>query len=280
MDKVAVYCGSHTPKHPSYTKSINELADEFIKNGIDLVYGGASVGLMGAIARRCLDGGCSVIGVIPDSLAIKEIVNEACTEMHQVETMHERKKMMMDKADAFVVFPGGIGTMEEFFEVWTWSSIGLLNKPIGLLNVDGYFDSLLAFFARSQEVGLLRPEANRKLVVSSEPVELIKRLSQQSANVVLHVLDEEDFSNNGDVYGEKALARDGFIHCCLERQLKGVIARYYSNKTSVSVMKIDVSKLNAPLIYENTSGGVELFPHLYGHIPRVAIQDVNSSFTP
>lgn len=271
LKKLAVYCGSNAPQNPSYTDHINQLADELIEQQIDLVYGGAKVGLMGTIATRCVEEGRRVIGVIPHSLSQKEIVNTQCTELHQVESMHERKKMMMEQADAFVIFPGGIGTMEEFFEVWTWSSIGLLNKPIGLLNVDGYFDSLLEFFVRSQKEGLLRPEVGRKLVVSDSAKELMAELGRQSSKTILHVVDEDDFSENRESYGQKALDRDGFIHCCLESQLEGVLERYYKGKSDVTVMTIDVAELVSPLVYENTSGGVERFPHLYGLIPSKAM---------
>lgn len=144
--------------------------------GIDLVYGGGNVGLMGAVADAVLDGGGQVTGVIPEHLTAREIEHPRVSDLRVVETMHERKALMHDLSEAFVTLPGGLGTMEELFEIWTWLQLGLHVKPIGLLQVEGYFDSLLAFLDHAVEEGFVALATRTLLVADSDPDDLLARL--------------------------------------------------------------------------------------------------------
>ena len=143
MKSIAVYCGSSAGTNPNYVAQAQALGAAMVAQGLTLVYGGGRVGLMGTIADAVLAHGGQVIGVIPDFLDDKELAHLGCTELHVVKTMHERKLMMADRADGFVAMPGGYGTLEELFEVLTWGQLGLHQKPVALLNVDGYYDHLL-----------------------------------------------------------------------------------------------------------------------------------------
>ena len=141
-----------------------------------LVYGGGNVGLMGTLADSVLNAGGVVVGVIPQFLANKELAHSGVTELHEVETMHERKSLMMQLADAFVALPGGIGTLEEFFEVWTWVQLGLMQKPVGILNVENLFDPMLAFLNSLVEQRFMKPIHRDLLVVAARPSELLSQL--------------------------------------------------------------------------------------------------------
>jgi uncharacterized protein (TIGR00730 family) len=190
MRRVCVFCGSSCGSYPEYRKAAEELARELVRRGIGLVYGGGNVGLMGTLADAVLKAGGEAIGVIPRNLMAKDVGHKGLTKLHVVGSMHERKALMADLSDAFVVMPGGFGTMEEFCEVLTWSQLGLHAKPCGILNVLGYYLPLLAMFDHAVEQGFLRPE-NRALV-----------LAHQSAAELLQALD-----NWPPVYAEKWLDR-------------------------------------------------------------------------
>lgn len=142
---VCVYCGSKPGNLPAFAQSAEMVGRWIGQHGGQLVYGGGRNGLMGIVANATLEAGGRVVGVIPRALVEKEWAHTECTELHVVETMHERKQMMAQRADVFLTLPGGIGTFEEFFEVWTWRQLGYHNKPIGLLNLNGYYDPLLTF---------------------------------------------------------------------------------------------------------------------------------------
>ena len=142
---LCVYCGSRSGDSPSFEAAATAVGTWIGQHGGQLVYGGGRNGLMGTVAQATLAAGGRVVGVIPRALVEKEWAHTECTELHIVETMHERKQMMAERADAFIALPGGIGTFEEFFEVWTWRQLGYHNKPIGLLNLEAYYDPLLTF---------------------------------------------------------------------------------------------------------------------------------------
>lgn len=142
---LCVYCGSRPGSHPEYSEVARTVGQWIGHHGGQLVYGGGRNGLMGTVAQATLDAGGRVVGVIPKALVEKEWANHSCTELHVVDTMHERKRLMAEHAHAFLALPGGIGTFEEFFEVWTWRQLGYHDKPVGLLNVSGYYDGLLQF---------------------------------------------------------------------------------------------------------------------------------------
>jgi len=154
------------------------LGQELVKNDIGLVYGGASVGIMGEIADTVLAEGGEVVGVIPQALVEKEISHKKLTELRVVESMHERKTMMAEISDGFIALPGGLGTLEELFEVLTWSQLGFHKKPCALLNVEGYYDSLLAFLAHAVDEQFIKPVHHEKLLVESSPIELLLAMSR------------------------------------------------------------------------------------------------------
>ncbi len=152
---VCVYCGSRPGGQPEFAAVARQVGSWIGTHGGQLVYGGGRNGLMGILADAALAAGGRVIGVIPKALVEKEWAHTGCTELHIVENMHERKRLMAEHADAFLALPGGIGTLEEFFEVWTWRQLGYHDKPVGLLNQDGYYDSLLAFLQSAVKSGFM-----------------------------------------------------------------------------------------------------------------------------
>jgi uncharacterized protein (TIGR00730 family) len=181
LKRICVFCGSNSGLNPSYARAAQIVGGLFCERGIELVYGGGHVGLMGTLADACLKGGGRVIGVIPQALANREIAHAGLTELRIVSSMHERKAVMADLADAFIALPGGYGTWEELFEVLSWSQLGIQRKACGLLNVDGYYDPLLAMVDKSVAEGFLR-EAHRGLLLSDvDPDRLLARLSEYPA---------------------------------------------------------------------------------------------------
>ena len=177
---VCVYCGSRPGNHPEFTNIAKQVGTWIGAHGGQLVYGGGRNGLMGTVADSALAAGGRVIGVIPKSLVDKEQAHDGCTELHIVETMHERKRIMADHADAFLALPGGIGTLEEFFEVWTWRQLGYHDKPIGLLNMNGYYDSLLAFLTTSVGEGFMPDWLMPLITVGVQAEPLLESLVQAS----------------------------------------------------------------------------------------------------
>jgi len=173
---VCVYCGSRHGQRPAYTEAARALGRAVGERGWQLVYGGGNVGLMGEVADAVLAAGGRVVGVIPESLMRREVGHLRLQELHVVPDMHQRKKMMAERADAFVALPGGIGTLEELFEVWTWHQLGYHDQPIGLLNVDGYYQALLAFMQHTVDEGFLSHEQQRVLRVGSDAVALLDEL--------------------------------------------------------------------------------------------------------
>ena len=174
---LCVYCGSRTGERPEFAAAAREVGDWIARNGWRLVYGGGRAGLMGVVTDAALAGGATVIGVIPTSLMQRELGHTAVTELHVVETMHQRKQKMAELSDAFVALPGGIGTFEELFEVWTWRQLGYHDKPIGLLNLDGYYDLLLSFIEQSTRCGFMDPRQQALLQVHKTVSPLLDALS-------------------------------------------------------------------------------------------------------
>ena len=152
---LCVYCGSRAGNSPEFSALARDVGSWIAQRGGQLVYGGGHNGLMGIMADATLAGGGRVIGVIPKALVDKEFAHTGCTELHIVENMHERKRIMAEHADAFLALPGGIGTLEEFFEVWTWRQLGYHDKPVGLLNINGFYDHLLAFLNSAVAAGFM-----------------------------------------------------------------------------------------------------------------------------
>jgi uncharacterized protein (TIGR00730 family) len=162
-----------------YAAAARAVAKALVDRDMRLVYGGASVGIMGAVADEVLRLGGRAVGVIPESLARKEVAHRSLTELHVTETMHERKMLMATLSDAFIALPGGIGTLEEIFEIWTWAQLGIHDKPCGLLNVNGYFDPLISFLDRAVAEQFVRPAVRSLLFVENEPEELLTRFVGQ-----------------------------------------------------------------------------------------------------
>lgn len=180
-ESICVFCGSAAGIRSSYLDAARSLATTAAERGVRIVYGGASVGLMGALADAALAAGGEVVGVMPRSLVDREIAHQGLTALHVVGSMHERKALMAELADAFVALPGGLGTLEELFEVWTWGMLGLHTKPYGILDVDGYYGPLVEFLDHARDEGFVRPAQRAMLLVDREPARLIERLLRDSS---------------------------------------------------------------------------------------------------
>lgn len=178
MKRICVFCGASSGLRDSYAEAASELGRLLARAGSGLVFGGGNVGLMGVIADAALGEGGEVIGVIPRSLLGKELAHEGLSEIHVVDSMLERKKLLADLSDAFIALPGGVGTLDELAEVMTGAQLGLHQKPIGILDVDGYFEPLISFFDRATAEGFIRPEHRRILIVDDDPARLLSRMGE------------------------------------------------------------------------------------------------------
>lgn len=177
MKSLCVYCGSSSGASPAYAVAARVLAAEMVKSGIALVYGGGKVGLMGVIADEIMRLGGNATGVIPQALLDKEVGHRGLSRLHVVKDMHERKAMMAELSDGFIAMPGGLGTLEELFEALTWAQLGLHEKPIGLLNVEGFYDGLIRFVQQLVEHGFVRAEQAALMMHESEVAALLRRFS-------------------------------------------------------------------------------------------------------
>lgn len=177
MKSICVYCGSSPGRLEDYAGAARALGQALVARDLGLVYGGASIGLMGRVADTVLQLGGRVVGVIPQALARKEVVHRHLTELHVTRSMHERKTMMAELSDGFIAMPGGIGTFEEIFEIWTWAQLGIHAKPCGLLNVAGYFDALISFLDHATAEQFLKPSHRAQLIVERQPQPLLDRFA-------------------------------------------------------------------------------------------------------
>jgi uncharacterized protein (TIGR00730 family) len=182
--RLCVFCGSNSGNDPVFSNVAHDFGVQLAKSNIALVYGGGHVGLMGIVADAVLAGGGKVIGVIPRMLWDREVGHRSLTELHIVETMHERKAMMASLSDAFVALPGGLGTLEEIFEVWTWAQLGIHRKPLGFLDALGFYAPLLSFLDRAVDAGFIRAQHRAMAIVDVDPAALLRRLSEYSPPVV------------------------------------------------------------------------------------------------
>ncbi|KAI5353726.1 PREDICTED: cytokinin riboside 5'-monophosphate [Prunus dulcis] len=176
--RICVFCGSSPGKNPSYQLAAIQLGKQLVERNIDLVYGGGSIGLMGQVSQAVYDGGRHVLGVIPRTLMPREITGEPVGEVRAVSGMHQRKAEMARQADAFIALPGGYGTLEELLEVITWAQLGIHDKPVGLLNVDGYYNSLLSFIDKAVDEGFIDPAARHIIVSAQTAQELMCKLEE------------------------------------------------------------------------------------------------------
>ena len=190
ITSLCVYCGSSPGRQPAYLEAARALAEALVRRGVGLVYGGARVGVMGALADAALAAGGTVTGVIPRALAGKEIAHDGLSELIVTESMHARKTIMAERSDACIALPGGIGTLEELFEAWTWTQLGFHRKPCGVLNTLGYFDALIQFVDHSVAEGYLKQTHRDILLVDADPDTLLDRLEQYEPPIIPKWLDE------------------------------------------------------------------------------------------
>ena len=191
MKTICVFAGSSSGARAEYLAAARDLGRALAGRGLGLVYGGARVGLMGALADEMLSAGARVVGVMPEALVAKEVAHNGLTELRVVKSMHERKAMMSDLAGGFIALPGGFGTLDEFFEVLTWAQLGLHAKPCGLLNVHGYFDRLISFVEHAVAERFVRAEHGSMISVSATAPELLDRMSAYRPPVVQKWIERE-----------------------------------------------------------------------------------------
>ncbi len=189
--RICVFCGSNSGARESYAQAARSLAAYLVRNDISIVYGGGNVGLMGILADTALEAGGSVIGVIPRFLVAKEVAHGGLSELHVVESMHQRKALMAELSHAFIALPGGYGTLEEFCEVLTWTQLGLQHKPCGLLNVDGYYDHFLKLLDHATAEQLLKPSHRAIVISDTSPEPLVSRLLDRLGPVEVPPTEED-----------------------------------------------------------------------------------------
>ena len=192
MQRVAIYCGANSGTDPDFIKQAESLADAMVNQGIGVVYGGSRNGLMGVVADRVLDQQGTVVGVMPRGLIQWEQAHQHLTELITVSGMHERKKEMSQRADGFVALPGGIGTLEEIFEMISWAQLGVHFKPCAFFNVNGYYDKLIEFLDHSVSQGLMRKKIRDMILIESEPEALLKSMADYSSPVSNSWIDSSE----------------------------------------------------------------------------------------
>lgn len=192
MKRIAVYCGSATPADPAYIETAREIGQSLAERGIGVIYGGGRLGLMGAVADSALAAGGEVIGVIPEALVGAEVAHRGCTELHVVPGMHERKKLFTDLCDGFISLPGGVGTMDELWEAISWAQLGYHQKPVGLLNVHGFYDHLIAFNQHMGDVGFVR-EAHRGIMIVDDTLDgLLAKMGSYAPHQTIFAMKAEN----------------------------------------------------------------------------------------
>jgi uncharacterized protein (TIGR00730 family) len=192
MKRICVFCGANPGKGSVYAAAARELGRYLAQNQLELVYGAGNVGLMGILADACLQAGGHVIGVIPTFLKEKEVCHMGLQELIVTDTMHQRKAHMEERSDGFIAMPGGYGTLDELAEILTWAQLGLHTKPIGLLNVEGYFDPLIAYFDSMQDKGFLHPRNREMVLTASEPAALLQKMQAYQAPRVEKWLEDPE----------------------------------------------------------------------------------------
>jgi uncharacterized protein (TIGR00730 family) len=192
LARVCVYCGANRGRNPAYAAAAQAMGRALARRGIELVTGGGRVGLMGVVADAALEAGGRVTGVIPQALMAKELAHQGLSELVVTDSMHERKARMAELSDGFVALPGGLGTYEELFEIWTWAQLGWHHKPCGLLNALGFYDRLVAFVDGACEAGFLKAEHRAMLVVESDPDPLLDRFTRYEPPTVTKWIGREE----------------------------------------------------------------------------------------
>jgi uncharacterized protein (TIGR00730 family) len=192
VKRLAVYCGSATPENPVYIEAARAVGRSLAERGIGVVYGGGRLGLMGAVANSALAAGGEVIGVIPEALVGAEVAHKGCTELHVVSGMHERKARFTDLSDGFITIPGGVGTMDELWEAISWSQLGYHSKPVGVLNVAGFFDQLVAFNSHMVDVGFIRSQHSGIMLVDDSLDGLLAKMASYVPHKNIFQMKAED----------------------------------------------------------------------------------------
>ena len=192
IKRVCVFCGSSKGFRPAYVKAARDMGKALLRRGTGVVFGGGRTGLMGELADTAMAGGGEVLGVIPRALVAREVAHHEITQLVIVRSMHERKAKMMELADAFVAMPGGYGTFEEFCEVITWAQLGLHQKPCGLLNVEGYYDSLLNLFNKGVDDGFINPTTRELVLEAADPDVLLDKLSYYKPPIVEKWIERDE----------------------------------------------------------------------------------------
>ncbi|WP_445367546.1 TIGR00730 family Rossman fold protein [Methylomonas sp. BW4-1] len=192
INSICIYCGSSAGRIEAYGAAAQALAAALVDHNIRLIYGGAGIGIMGTVADQVLKLGGQAIGVIPKALAHKEVAHPNLTELHVTQSMHERKMLMAELADGFIALPGGIGTLEELFEIWTWAQLGFHQKPCGVLNVAGYYDALISFLDHVTAEQFVKPHHRGMLMVESDPNLLLDRYVSYQAPAVKQWVSKDD----------------------------------------------------------------------------------------
>lgn len=192
INSICVYCGSSSGRIEAYGSAGCALAKSLVSRNIRLVYGGAGIGIMGMVADQVMKLGGQAIGVIPKALAHKEVAHKNLTELHVTQSMHERKMLMAELSDGFIALPGGLGTLEELFEIWTWAQLGFHNKPCGLLNVEGYYDSLIGFLDHVLAEQFVKKDHHAMLIVETSPDTLLDRFINYQPPAVRHWVGKDE----------------------------------------------------------------------------------------
>lgn len=192
LKSLCIYCGSSPGRLDAYAEAADALAEALVQRNIRLVYGGAGIGIMGRVADQVLKLGGQAIGVIPKALAHKEVAHHGLTELHVTHSMHERKMLMAELSDGFIALPGGIGTLEEIFEIWTWAQLGFHHKPCGLLNVAGFYDGLIRFLDHVLAEQFVKNHHHALLMVESYPDALLERFVNYRSPVAEHWLSQDE----------------------------------------------------------------------------------------
>ena len=190
--RICVYCGSSRGEDSVYAKAAEALGREIACNNNTLVYGGAKIGLMGILADTVLAQGGNVIGVMPNNLADLEIAHDGLSELFLCQDMHARKKKMSELSDGFIAMPGGLGTLDEFFEIWTWAQLGIHSKPIGIFNVDSYFDPMIFFIEKAISAGFIKPGHTSSLIIEDQAENLVKLVNVEKYETVTKVPDKRE----------------------------------------------------------------------------------------
>ncbi|MFB6170859.1 MAG: TIGR00730 family Rossman fold protein [Haloarculaceae archaeon] len=192
MERICVYCGSRPGADPAYVAAAEALGRELAARDLGLVFGGGSVGMMGAVADSVLAAGGEAVGVIPEALEVREVAHQGVTDLRVVDSMHTRKETMVELSDGFVALPGGLGTLEELMEILTWAQLGIHDDPCGIANVEGYYDGLVVFLDHAVEEGFVETEHRKLALVEDDPVALLDRFETYEPPVVERWLEREE----------------------------------------------------------------------------------------